>query len=707
MEEETLDRRTLFRKLLSISESPSFTIRYPYQGRVYLDFVTSEYFYTMLGNSGYIALDSFDESLGEKLVYCFYVDSSGDFRLAYPYESGGRFLNDVSSFNYLAPLESVLQVQNFVEENGELYSSNESIVYALAMQLGYQQDAVDKTFSRVRFYLEDGNLSYALQIYDASLSTSVDVADCSATFLDVGQSVLPHAEAFLSDFGSLSEESLDPASLDNLSLGDMESVALEAEMRQAYVGGEETTVGKTTLIRREGEINVEVDDGETLKRNLYFDDDGYAAERGLNAHNEVDSERLGEYYLYEEMFPEPLEVLLPELDSFRLYQGRYRYFGFNADEINDAFTSMGVYGRVESIYLDLDENGDFAGLEVTYPEMRDEDGRAYSVLIKAKVAPNLRFVDVTPNQSLDAEEEIALERAFALFDGSIPFKIESHEERTTENELNLYYDGEALVYEEKSMRLSGGVTTNYEGYYLEDGLIQRFIKPHGEEASRNGEAVEGELGSHFGFHVSPLLFEKGEDGYYRARPHLLGKVKESLLLGRNGDEIVIMSLALRLDEEGRLVEMRYDTDDGLLSTGTDIVGFTYGEVSLPGGLEGELSSLPSWVEPTTWEEDSPDVYADFVSFYGKEAADTIPYLYHPETYRKWNSTYIFTVDVNNETTSGCDEEWYAAYKELLIASGYVLDPEPDLPGAEVYSKGIVTMRLAKILVGGIYFDILE
>lgn len=705
---EELDAQTTFRLLSRVAKASSYRFEYPYQGSIYDDYVSTDYYFNALGNTGYIPIESYDKALGERIVYLFYLDSKDEFRLAYPYESGGAILNDVSSFNMLSSLKSVLQRQNFFAEGDEIYSTNEKIIYALAMQLGYQQDAMDKTFNRVRFYLDGNDLAFCLQIYDTNSGTSVDIDDCNAVFRDVGSAVLPQAENFLATFPFLPQEVLPEDALGGFDLEGGKTVSIVSTMDLIYADGEEVHVGDTLSSRREGEIYLEVESDGEKSQNVYFDDEGFTAERGLNAANEVDRMRLGEYYLYDEMFPEPLTLLLEEREAFRFYDGSYRYFGFEADTINENLSAMGAYGSVESLTIDLDENGEFSALNVVYPEMVDmATGRAYFVVIHSELAPEQEFVDVVPASSLDKEAEAALKKAFAVFDGSTPFTLLSHEERTEGNELNIYYDGEALVYEDKSLRLSGDVYSEYEGYYLEDGLLQRFIKPHGEEATRNGARTEEEISSRFRFDLSPLLFRKEEDNWYSVKPYVLNTIKDHMILGRNGRDLVALSLRIHINEEGLIDQMVYDTDDGLLTTGTDIVEIKYGDVTLPNNLKEELSSLPSWVEPTTWEEDSPDVYEDFVSFYGQEAADTIPYLYHPETYRKWSSTYIFTVDVNNSTQSECDDEWYASYKELLVESGYALDPEPDLPGAEIYRKGIVEMRLAKVLRGGIYFDIAE
>ena len=706
--EDPVTAKEAFKLLLDVAENDDYAIESTYEGVFARDVHRGSYFYQSLSNTGYALIDSYDKAIADKIVYLFYFDSTGAFRLGYPYVANGVLKTDLSDFDFFSPLENTLQVQNFFEEGDYAYTRNEKIIYALATGLGYGQDAIDKTFGQARFYLDGGDLAFSLQIYDPLKQEYAEVKDCQGVFRDVGSASIKEADDYLASFLAPSGEPLSEASISDLMPSETKCVSLVSTMEMVETGsGNKTFVAKTRSDRLIDEVRLYQEEaGGEKEEAVYFNDDGWTAVRGLDADNAVSSERLGEYYEWEDDYPTPYAVLASDLTAFHKEGDGYRYLGTRGDEMGE-ISFMGALSSPESVYVYLDENGLFDHLVVTYPEMTD-GLLHYSVVITVELDPEGEFVDVVPATGLDSEDQEALERAFAYFDGSHSFAMLSHEERTEENQLNLYYDRERLVYEDISQRFSGTISTDYEGYYLDGGKSQRFIKPNGEDASRVDVALDEALSSHFRFDVSPLLFEKDDDGSYVIRDFVLTGVKDRMILGRNGSDIVISTLRLRLDAEGRIAEMSYDTDDGLTMEGHDVCTFLYDEdVVLPDGLIDELSSLPAWVEPTTWEEDSPDVYADFVAFYGEEDAATIPYLYHPETYRKWDSVYLYTVDISNSTKSGCDDEWYAAYKELLVENGYVLDLDPPYPGAQIYTKGHVTMRLAWILVGGIYFDIVE
>ena len=292
--------------------------------------------------------------------------------------------------------------------------------------------------------------------------------------------------------------------------------------------------------------------------------------------------------------------------------------------------------------------------------------------------------------------------AFSKFDGTHKFQVTAQDERTSNNKFITTYDLETLTKERTYYTGAGDQSLTYGWTKTSEDHYQRFLL-NNDVIKSNGEEKEGVVSSLIGFSLSPNLFVKSNENEYMFDSYVLKSVKNGMILGTEGDDFLPSTFKLKLDPESKtVVSASYSYSDGLFSSGSETLTFKYDdEVCLKDGLKEKLASLPTWAKPTSWKDENESVYK-YLQKYFSDEADNVPYLYDEEIYGQWSvSDSILELEIYSKTTTG-NTSFLENYRKKLLEEGFETTTLSSLPGAIVYVKGSISIRVAGVLNGGIY-----
>ena len=684
--------------LKRIKESSNYTLEYSYQGQSYVSYYTKNYIYFSETNLGYINLESFDSSIGDTLVYNYYFDSEDKFTLAYPHEEK---IVSCQSFNYLANLKAV--PSTLEGEDGHYYSDNKNLINSLANTLGYYEDAENGTFTRVRLESTDiDSFSFALQTIDYDSFEYVDVVDASGTIFNIGETAIAACDEYIADF-EIPEFPLSSEKIVKLNLiDDNDVISVDSQIYiSSSTTGDKTLIDSFSYDRSSSRVHTVEGGNEEYFKN----GNGKVLKEGINALNQVATMPIGEYYLFEEEYPLAYNLLLNDLNAFRStnsQDNQYQYFGFNGEQIYKNFSYIDVNSQPESLFLTIEE--DALELTATFPEMGVQNGATidyFKIQIVSTLVSDRKIPTLMPLEDANFE----LQDKINHLNGNENFIANSYDTRTNEREKNTYLVDDLLIFEQKELTFSGTVSSYVTGYKKETDGVQRFLIDKNGVAKENGYLkADGLLSDFVGMHVSTNIFNKIDTTTYTLNPLVLKSVSDSLILGNEGNNLLIDTFEMTVDDQ-HITQISYDYDDGLFQQGSEIVEYRYENLEIPQEILTKIEQMTDFVEPTSWKDESLEIHEKLVSLFGEEVATTIPYLYNEETYCQFESTLLYdTITISSSSETVNDDEYYANYKDILTKQGYELDLTPDLPGAEIYTKDNIEIRLAKDLTGGIFIS---
>lgn len=337
-----------------------------------------------------------------------------------------------------------------------------------------------------------------------------------------------------------------------------------------------------------------------------------------------------------------------------------------------------------------------------FPElMVQENGETvhFKIKVVSTVVEDRKIPFLTPYPDANPE----LSDMISALNGGSDFIAHAYDTRTQEREKNTSLVDDLLLFETKNLTFSGTVSSYITGYKQEEDGVQRFLIDEKGVAKKNGPLKEGKFLTDFvGMDVSINIFQKENTSTYTLKPLVLKSCSSSFILGNEGNNLVPSSLKM-MTEGGKITQISYDYDDGLFQQGSEIVEYQYDNLHIDSSIIEKVNSMPDFVEPKNWKDENEEIYNQLVDLFDEEIANSIPYLYDEETYGQFESTYLYnTLTISSDSESVDHDIFYREYKEKLLASGFVLDLEPDLPGAEIYTKDNIEIRLAKNLIGGLF-----
>lgn len=685
-------------------------------------YINDRYYYVSDAQSGYVALESFDSSYthSDELIYSVTYQNESVV-LGSPLREGNLFVlgdpyTTLDSFNPLLALANSpvsASVFSFDEATKSVVTTDTALITAFATLSGYASEAAKGTYYRIRFTeISEKHLHFVLQTFDSSYQV-VDATNTESVLQNIGNSRFVPLENYLKDHYrlpslALSEDAISPLvfqsdedviSLDNhsemwLNGGKEEGGMLAAErVNRSRARYELTTVDLANNTTR-----VSLAENHTDRSPTYI---------GLNAKNEVIEEDFTAYESWQSRFPSIEDILVPERKAFRqIADNQYRYYGWNQSSFFSSLSQLNGRNSIQNVDV-FTKEGKVNQIVFTYPTMQDKDSSGkiftYNVTIYVDVVADRPIAEVKPYATRPYHDVLA--KAFARFDGSSPFQVTAQDNRTAAEQYVTYYDGDHLLYR-RAYYTGAGDTSYVRGYTKTgDNAYRRFLIDRDGNLKANGDEKNASLRSLLNFSLSPDLFRKMSDGVYEFDSYVLPSARENMILGSEQAFFLPSTFRLEVDEtNGYVTKATYSYSDGLFRHGSETLTFSYGDdVKLSTMTTLDIDHLPEWKEPTSWDEEG-QTFTNYLTRYFGDEASQVPYVYDPDIYGLWNasdSTLELEFYSNTETADAAS--FYAAYEAALKAASFEETTLKGMPGATVYVKGKISLRLAKVLGGGIYF----
>ncbi len=713
-----LNAANMIESLRKVSTSNNFTI---YQ-KNFLNtdineiLYTQKYIYYPDYSAGFLTLKSFDEEYtqSEEIVYQFSITKK-DVQLFSPLMSGDLYstkkpYTSLSSFNYMLDLDAtLLEEKEFKLKDGFLQTTNKSVIKAIALMMGYSEEEVENdSFYRAKLSFDsDNNIEFLLQAFNSKYQI-VDVEGTHGFFKNVGNTYNKIIDNYLAENYEMKMDSLTLTEASPLIFqNDNDVISLDNESVVQILNGDGGVVAKEKINRSTTEYertSIDVSTSRTLTTLIRNNSDGIPSYIGLNNKNELSEEKFSKYYTWESTYPSCSDFLTNELKAFRkIGENDYRYYGYNHSSFFNSLCSFNGQNGIKWIDVKT-KKGLIDEVVFTYQIATDtyEDGTSfyYETTITCKVVDDREITHPTPYAK--KEDNKILESAFKKFDGTHKFQVIAQDDRTANNQFITTYDLDTLTKEKKYYTGNGDQSLLYGYTKTSNTSYQRFLLTD-DLLKTNGSEKMGNLSSLIGFSLSPNLFVKTGDNEFMFDSYVLKSVKDGMILGTNSEDFLPSTFKLKIDPDKKVVvSASYSYSDGLFSSGSETLSFKYDdEVTLKDGLKDKLSELPTWVEPTSWKDENETVYK-YLQKYFPEEADNVPYLYDEETYGQWLVTdSILELEVFSRTPTG-NSSFLNKYREKLIEAGFETTTLSSLPGATVYVKGNISIRVAGVLSGGIY-----
>lgn len=714
-----LNAKNMISSLKKIVSSNNFTFAYNYV----LSFPTSKtlfrekYMYYSDYQAGYLTLKSFDKEFteSEELIYLYGINN-GEVELMYPLTDGNLFstpkpYTSLLSFNFMANLDlSSLNEKEFELQNGYLYTKNKGLVRALASMAGYSSDDYKDTFYKAKLKFDkNNNVEFILQMFNDAYEI-VDVESTHASFQDVENTHYAPVEKYLSSNYEMNMPSLSLDQASPLLLQDENDViSLNNESYVKIAGGDEGIVAKEEINRSQNEYehtSIDVLTSRRLTNLVRNNEDGIPSYIGLDGENKLSEERFEKYYTWDYSYPSPSDFLTKELKAFRkIGENQYRYYGYNSSSFFRSLSNFNGRNGIQWIDIYLVDNK-IDHVTFTYRTGQDkyENGETftYKTTITCQVVKDRNIVNPTPYQS--KTENAILAKAFQKFDGSNKFQVKAVNDKNSYSKFITTYDLEHFV-KENDYYTGGGEKTFISGYKkLDDSSYQRFLVGTDDVLKTNGSVKQGNISSLIGFGLSPDIFTKTGENEYMFDSYVLKEAKDRMILGSDERYFLPSTFKLTIDpEKEEVVSAYYEYSDGISQSGSETLSFLYGdEVKLDSSLEEKIGNLPTWVEPKSWKEEDSKIYTYLQKYFGEEV-DNVPYVYDEDIYGQWTiSDSTMELEIYSNTQEADASSFYEKYTEKLLANGFETTTLTSMPGATVYVKGNISLRVAKVLVGGIY-----
>lgn len=702
-----------------ISKTDNFTLKQSFllgDASTSKTYITSKYIYYSAYSAGYLKLKSFDSEYtsSNEVVYQFNLKND-QVELLYPLVErdliSSTLYTSLDSFNYMLGYDaSSLKEKDFKLEGKYLYTTNKELVKRLGSIAGYPSEAEKETFYKVKIsFNKRYELTFVMQMFNDSYEI-VDVPATKTTFSDVGKTNISAVDDYLSANYDLNLPSLTLEQANPLIFQDSQDViSLDNYSEVQIRNGDGGVVAKEEINRSESEYehtSIDVMTSRRLTSLVRNNEDGIPSYIGLDYENKLSEEKFSKYHTWTDTYPSCSGFIKKQLKAFRkVADNQYRYYGYEHSSFFASLSNFNGQSGIKWIDIYL-TNNKISKVIFTYSTFSDQydDGTTfyYDTAITCNVVASRTIKN--PVAYDEKENTSVISEAFSKFDGTHKFKIFAQNDRTSSIKYITTYDLNNLLKERTYARTSGEVSF-INGYTkISDNQCQRFLIDEDSNAKPNGEIANGSLASLIGFALSPNLLTKTAEGEYTFDSYVLKKATTHMILGVNGEDILPSTLVMKIDEEKKeITSIKYDYDDGMLSSGSETISFLYDDdVKINDETLEKIANLATWVEPTSWKDDDEKIDTYLTKYFSDEKAN-VPYLYDPDIYSQW-SIIDSTVDLEiySNTLTGDDSKFYEGYTKLLVELGFEKTTLSSFPGAIIYVKGNISIRVAQVLVGGIY-----
>lgn len=598
-----------------------------------------------------------------------------------------------------------LDFNTYLEKNSEgYYTSNQTLIYALAASLGYENYAEQGDFPCAKLFLDDENrLSFILQTTSDYISLD-DYAQ--GTFIEFDTAKDDTMENFIQNHtftNPITSTILEPFT--------QETLSLTSNIYSYYEGDiEKDELGYSTLDVANDRLNVVIEDyGDASVAQLFLmpDQDNQAARVFLNGKNELGYEKTSKSW-NEIVFP---NQIITTDGFYKINDTTYRYFGNYAKEIFDC-TAYVILNSIESFDLKVKDNKVISAL-FTFETIPNSMGNLIHYEVESLVVNYRNPQPPTPLE--DLSETPAIKQSFDLLNGGTSYTVKMYDIKQPSLFTLLQVTDNAILRKEYSPK--PGTTEEYDirttGFAKnKENKILPIVVSNDNIVRVTGDPIDNKtIQDLIGFDVSASLFKKNtRDNFYSLRCNVYD-LYQHMFGGKNLKNYTYNSLVMLHDEEGKITTIKYNysINNGLVNGSEQIDISNYGKTIIDEDISSQFANLSSFALPTTWEAET-QVWEVMVEKFGEELASLVPYLYDETLAMKWqavSTSKIFYISMEEYGLNEDPTNYMERFKELLKSTpGFVEDI--DANGNTIYVYGtLLEIRVESSPCRGIFISIPE
>lgn len=667
--EELLDstEEEILAVLRNFANSKSYSVSFEIGGNKYKDIVTDRYIYHDQTKSGVVLYDSFDPSSTnnyDQIVYNFSMDEEGHCVMGMPYLYNGgyyqAYLNNFYMFTTLHSLKdryaSALATGALTDSDsivpGKWVVSRTSAGYALFNCFSGAMSGYSEVINFEFHLYTDGTLHVELLHYkvdeNGAAVTDEDgkrIIESIATFVfgDIDEASSLAVEARFPDKGGI--DHYVPTEFNMLM---KKPLTIDATLSLVdKTGVEKTTVyGKSEInLNNDAEEYIYMDaDGNVTNRNQYFNVDGVATKKSLDANNEINAVKLtssGKDLKWADTATDfsflavSTALTNDDLDSTAL-----TYLNpINASNLIDMMSNFslayGFYGDVTSLKFYKNSAGVIDSAKAIL-----SDGGSGSLKTQFHYEIDIKF---TEGKEIVAQEPLAGEEgtvdkitaALGKLDGTHNVSMKAY---SGKSDVNLNLSSERILSNEGADALDAYLYLTYSGSTInaltgykkdgENGYIP-FKKLRSSTAVRatGASLTDYSFKDALGFGLNAKVFTKKADGTYT----IDGAVDYDNLTNYSPLESVYGAgdtLTFKLnDAEDAIEEIDYAYTSSYWGTTYYKYTFTYGDdVTIDDDYVDAVNALTAFRQPSNWKEyltwaldltmsSTSSYYTDFIKYF--------------------------------------------------------------------------------------------
>lgn len=671
----------------------NYTLSYTYEGVDYLDEVTPDYV-SLNDQSGYILLPSYLDG-SKKLAYG-YTSASGSIHLqtSLSSEETGVPYSDLSSFDGLTLLKEATD-ESFatltMEEGENVFTSKDNaLTRPFAKLMGMENDWFSGAIAAVSFASERaGELSFFLSGVDEN-GQLVDYRYGQGILSSIGATKNEVLESYIGSF-AYPEEVISASETSALLGSSLSSIASLKMIRLS--DGSVLSERHSRADYDAGQLNAVISDGTGADEYVYVHDvSGNATRLTFDPVDRLEKETsLSKTWRELGWVKDSFQA-----EAFRKDSGNvYTYFGSDGNDLLYSLSQIAFQPAIDALTAEV-VDGRVASLKAVSGNLITTEGVPVRQEMEIQIAPTPMTIQ-RPTAPDESDENVvaafdALTRTGASYRG-----VTTNDIYQAGNSLTTYVNSKVVYFEENIVSALGN-SKDQQGYYQGKDGWTKFKIENGVAKAVNSPSLTLDLKQMTGFKVSPRALKLDADQKtLRPAPYLAPLTPAVFPSMASADEILSSSYRMNLENQ-KITSISYGVQSsGYVGTETMAIEYPQAgkEIEAPADVMKLLSEMsPDFQEPTSWKEESPEVYDALLDFYQDPAvADSVPYLYFPELSGRWTGFGAgSSVMVYTEGGTLDPKVFYAQYVEHLKKEGYQI--QQDEYGGDVYAKGEIAVKLS-------------
>lgn len=573
-----------------------------------------------------------------------------------------------------------------IEESADVFgyrTTNNLITQAFSKLMGLENDWYSGAIAGVDFlYFTEEELEFQLIKHDETGSSYVNVENGHGTFTEIGTTIDPVLEDYISTFSYPSKNLGDQVSnivQDNLSTSSvLKMVSIQT--------GQVLSQRSTAVDYDANNLQMLFTDPSSLTENVFVKNvDGKAHRVFIDAQT---------YQLTEEEVAPTWKELGWVKDSFDFAAFKndggntYTYYGSLANEIVYNLSQINFDPKIDTLTLEV-SGQKVKSLKAVSDALITTDNQPVRYELDIVLEDTPRAIT---QPALTYEYETYAADAFSnLTSGSLSYKAVATNDLYAEGNKMTTIVNPDLVYFEDTIVSAFGNSLSQTGYYKTAQGWTKFKIENGAAVALNRPSPALQFKEMIGLNLYDYSFNYNKEKTELSPvPYL--KNASKYIPYKLAEEGEVSDHTIRMKaSDNRISEITYDvSSQGYF--GKETVQFTYAPQGQTTAVDPNvmtlLENMPlDFKEPTNWKEENESIYNNLVKLYGDaQIADAVPYLYVPELSGYWDGYFSgTTVMLFADGASYDSKKFYDEFTKKLADLGFQIGK--DEFDNDIYYKG--------------------